>query len=264
MKNKCLLVGIISIFFIACSENSSSASEEFNAAEVCPESGRGTFVDERDGQEYKYTTIGNQVWMAENLNYDMGATYVFEPITWNSVEKSNIYNQDWNPENRSFEFVVDSLPDPTTGNMSNTRVLCFFPEDNCQEIGLAYNWYAASYACPAGWHLPSEEEFAELISRMGGDSEANVRLRSTTGWKELNRGEDLNGSDDCGFMLLPSEATYKPHIGYVADAWSSSEGSSEDNELILFFRVVSYRTDLKLLYTDGYKSDLKSIRCLKD
>ena len=35
------------------------SSSNFDAGAVCPESGRGTFVDERDGQEYKYTTIGN-------------------------------------------------------------------------------------------------------------------------------------------------------------------------------------------------------------
>lgn len=40
------------------------------------EGGTNTFenvlVDERDGQTYKITKIGSQVWMAENLNYDYG------------------------------------------------------------------------------------------------------------------------------------------------------------------------------------------------
>lgn len=47
------------------------AEDEWDAAKVCPESKRGTFVDDRDGQVYKYTTIGDQVWMAQNLNYDV-------------------------------------------------------------------------------------------------------------------------------------------------------------------------------------------------
>jgi uncharacterized protein (TIGR02145 family) len=223
---ECLAICLGTFALAACSDNSASA-EEFNAASICPESGRGTFIDERDGQVYKYTTIGNQFWMAENLRY---------------------------------KIKEDTDADPS----NDFRSECFFSDDSCSVMGLVYNWNAAKGACPRGWHLPSEKEWNILIGRMGGDVEANYRLRATSGWKELNRNENLNGSDDCGFMLLPSQETYKPNIGYVADAWSSSEGSSEDNELILFFRVVSYRTDLKLLYTDGYKSDLKSIRCLKD
>ena len=67
---KYIVISLFCLFLVACSE-SSTEPEVFDASRVCPENKRGTFVDDRDGQVYKYTTIGNQVWMAENLNYKM-------------------------------------------------------------------------------------------------------------------------------------------------------------------------------------------------
>jgi len=179
--------------------SSSSESEE-----------RGTFTDTRDDQIYKYVKIGNQVWMAENLNYETENSYCYDD-------------------------------DPA----------------NCEKYGRLYTWDAALNACPSGWHLPTAEEFATLISNVGGEEGAAIMLKSTTGWYE-----DGHGVDKYGFNVLP--AGYRSNLGRFDIAgkyayfWSATE-CTED-----------YANLLGLLYSHEdallgnlIKYDAYSVRCLR-
>jgi uncharacterized protein (TIGR02145 family) len=76
--------------------------------------------------------------------------------------------------------------------------------------GVLYNWEAAKTACPAGWHLPGDQEWkafeiylgmtqtdADSISwRLSGS--VGEKLKSTAGWAENG-----NGSNSVGFNALP-------------------------------------------------------------
>lgn len=97
---------IVSLLIVACSE-SFTEPEVFDASRVCPENKRGTFVDDRDGQVYKYTTIGNQVWMAENLNYKKeSGSYDAYSSSCSSVED----NCDGRGLSYSYDVVLEACP----------------------------------------------------------------------------------------------------------------------------------------------------------
>lgn len=145
--NKMVKMALLALAFafVSCTTDADDDSDDWSAAEVCPENGtnaygdpnRGTFVDERDGRVYKYTTIGDQVWMAENLKYE--------------AENSECYD---------------------------------IFEDNCRLFGRLYSLMDDSllnYACPKGWHLPVKEEWELLISRMGA-ADAATRMKSKKFW----------------------------------------------------------------------------------
>ena len=131
-------------------------------------------------------------------------------------------------------------------------------ESNCQKYGRLYSWDAAKSACPAGWHLPSKGEFEALFVAVGGEDVAGKKLKSASGWKN-----DDNGDDPFGFSALPAGRRYYygdfSNEGDNAYFWSSTEGSSYG---------VYY---VNLNYNDGnahqgYDSKYFgfSVRCLKD
>ena len=168
-----LLVG----FFSSCTEDSASAPEEpvdtFDANVVCPAEGvnaygepnRGTFTDARDGQVYKYTTIGDQVWMAENLKFDAPYSLCYDEIEGFCEMFGRFYTLHENGED-----------------------LGHFDQELLVTI------------CPVGWHVPSVDEWNVLIEKMGGGGNAISRLYSSSNFGERYK----PGSDDCAFNSLPA------------------------------------------------------------
>ena len=110
----------------------------------------GTFTDNRDGRIYKWVQIGNQVWMAENLAYI--------PFVCPAEEVCGIWVAFYN------------------GNdISEAKSTDYY-----QTYGCLYDWTNAKQVCPEGWHLPSIDEWFEMLNYLGGSSIAGDKLRETS------------------------------------------------------------------------------------
>lgn len=173
------------------------------------------FTDTRDGKTYRTITIGEQVWLAENLAY---LPSVNEP-------ESGSYSEP--------HYYVHGYEGTSVGEAKTTK--------NFTTYGVLYNWPAAMEAAPDGWHLPTDEEWKELEIFLGMEPEIadEISFRGTNQGSKLAGNADLwpdgilienEAFNSTGFMALPGgyrlENDKLPMnflgYGYEGKWWASS------------------------------------------
>lgn len=159
----------------------------------------GTFTDSRDGNEYNWAQIGNQVWMVENLKY---LPSVVGPET-GSKTTPHYYVYGYNGTN-----VTDAK---ATANYNTYGVLYNWPAAMNGAASSTTNPSGVQGVCPTGWHVPSDAEWTELTDYLGGTSDAGGKLKETgtTHWNSPNTG----ATNETGFTALPG--------GYRSDIYGS-------------------------------------------
>ena len=201
---------------------------------TCDESGwskTGTFIDRRNWLTYMAVQIGDQVWMAENLNYEVDSSFCYEKDESNCAKYGRLYK--WAAA------VGKSEKDCGFGHT------CSLPSGNIQGV------------CPMGWHLPSTAEWESLLAAVGGKSVAGTKLKTRSGWNVNG-----NGLDAFAFSALPAGSRSSSNgdyhnEGYRAGFWSSTEYGSD----YAYFMNLIYRDDdAGLDY--GSKSIGFSVRCV--
>jgi len=77
---------------------------------------------------------------------------------------------------------------------------------NCKKFGRLYTYESANNACPAGWHLPSDEEWKKLEVELGMQNEVEL-----TGWRGTSPGQGylLKLGGESGFA-----AKFGGHMDY--------------------------------------------------
>ena len=209
----------------------------------------GLLKDERDGQTYRTVKIGNQTWMAENLNYRLLQKT-------SSLDSSSFcYNEELAKCEKYGRLYLWSAAMDSAATFSTDGKDCGY-DMTCGVVEQVRG------VCPEGWRLPSEEDFLTLFETIGGKSTAGINLKSINDWKLI---ADNRGNDSYKFTVLPGGqrnglGVYEEESagGYI---WSMTEASAK------FAAGPNFR------YTDAgailQKSNLsknvsRSVRCIKN
>ncbi|MCF8367245.1 MAG: T9SS type A sorting domain-containing protein, partial [Bacteroidales bacterium] len=188
----------------------------------------------RNGQHYNTVQIGDQCWMAENLNIGI---QINGTVSMENNEEIEKYCYDDDPA-------------------------------NCEIFGGLYRWdemmqYTTTEGvqgiCMQGWHLPTDGEWTILTTFLGGEGVAGGKMKDTTHWIAPNTG----ATNESGFTALPGGINYS---GGVFNAlyingmfWSSSQPSVDnawDRNL--------YSGNASATRQSNTKINSFSVRCLMD
>jgi uncharacterized protein (TIGR02145 family) len=196
-------------------------------------------VTDADGNIYSTVTIGNQVWMGENLR---------------ATKFNNLDN---------IPLVLDSAQWGT----QNAAAYCYYNNDTSYvtPYGNLYNWNTVidiRNVCPTGYHIPTSAEWADLVNYLGGETVAGGKLKEIgfTHWLSPNTDAD----NSSGFTALPSgwraynNGVYE-NLQYMCYLWSSTAQTATDADIVL----IGY--DSPALY-GSYTNKLTGlpIRCLQN
>jgi len=148
-------------------------------------------------------------------------------------------------------------------NYNTTDSWCYDNSSgNCDEYGRVYKWSVANRACPAGWHLPSDEEWSQLTNYIGRN--AGNKMKISTDWKSIPVMNLSNGgTNNSKFAALAAGARSSnggfDGQGEYAYFWSSTaEGSSH-----AWIRSLYY-SDPNVSRKKYFTENAYSCRCIRD
>ena len=222
-----------------------SSSSQFKRVLCNVDTDKNCFKDERDGQTYRMVKIGNQVWMAENMNYETAGSYCYNDYAENCKNYGRLYT--WGA-------AMDSAGVWSTDGKGCGRHILDGDGFVCSAT------FPVRGVCPEGWHLPDTTEWYILFAAVGGQSSSGKALKSTSGWDKWD--DNGNGEDTYGFSGLPAGASSYDMFQFAL-FWSSVEHYTGGYNIDAYGMSLYYKSAVASLYREP-KSAQFSVRCLKN
>ncbi len=198
-------------------------------------------TDTRDGQTYSTVQIGDQCWMAENLNIGEYVESIISGVGHSDVSNNGIIEKYCHDNNTA----------------------------NCDEYGGLYDWnemmqYTTTQGvqgiCLYGWHIPIDDEWTMLADFLGGESVAGGKMKETgtAHWNPPNTA----ATNESGFTALPGDhRSNHGSFGSLSENgnwWSSTQSTSYAWRWWMHFEHGN------IFRNNGYKTSGFSVRCVKD
>lgn len=218
--------------------------DEFTVFNNPPDKFDGKFVDPRDNQEYKYVKIGDQTWMAENLNYNLNegsGSWCLNNLSINCDTYGRLYNQ---------ETALEACP--TGWHLSS------------DEEWLELERFLG---------MKDEDLQEDYSTRESGN--VGLKLKSVTGWSKPPRNrtyvdeegvsheQEGSGLNSVGFNALPGgwiSSDYFEYLGFYTVFWTSTQFGRDQ----VWIRDLSNSSNGVSRYTGSSEFAGGYVRCIKD
>ncbi|MCF8303947.1 MAG: hypothetical protein K9I94_11780 [Bacteroidales bacterium] len=215
----------------------------YPSSTACPD----TFTDPRDGKQYTAVQIGDQCWMAENINIGTRIDGPVEMSDNETIEKY-CYNDD------------ESMCDEYGGLYQFGETVQYSPDTAAQGI------------CPPGWHVPTDHEWKVLEGTVDSQHDVGDPIWDSTNWRGYDVGVKLKatsgwngggGTDDYGFNAKPSGArTFSGFYFYegLRTYFRTSSTDEGNNGWRRYLHFASGQSS-RFTFTNQWG---QSVRCIKD
>ncbi|HCT29489.1 MAG TPA: hypothetical protein DIW31_01870 [Bacteroidales bacterium] len=120
--------------------------------------------------------------------------------------------------------------------------------DKCKKYGRLYTYEAAIKNCPKGWHLPTDEEWTQLINKLGGEEVA---------------GKEMKISGSSGFNALLGGSRIPMGSFGLMDTYGCFWSSTKYDKTHAWYRYITNQNDyiIRTYFTTTYGF---SVRYVKD